>query len=48
MTDSVAVVAKKLKEQLVLLKDKRAILRAPELRNLYGQIKNVPAEQKRA
>lgn len=48
MTDSIAKVAQKLKAQLAVLVDKRAILRAPELRALYAEIKNVPTAQKAA
>jgi len=48
MTDNIAEVAKKLKSQLAVLKDKRAILRSPELRDLYSKIKDIPADQKRA
>jgi len=44
----IAKVAEKLKQQLEQLKDKRAILRAPELRDLYGKIKDVSADEKRA
>lgn len=33
-------------QKLEQLDDKRAILRAPELRNLYGQIKDQPEEQR--
>lgn len=47
MIDQVSEVGKKLKQQLAVLKDKRAILRAPELRDLYGKIKDVPSDQKR-
>ncbi len=48
MTDHIAELGEKLKSQLAVLKDKRAILRAPELRDLYSKIKDVPAEEKRA
>lgn len=47
MIDHVAWVAKKLKSQVAHLKDKRLILRAPELRDLYAKIKDVPVEQRR-
>jgi phenylalanyl-tRNA synthetase alpha chain len=47
MMEEVAKVAEKLKVQLKVLKDKRAILRAPELRKLYSGIKEVPNDQKR-
>lgn len=47
MTDKVTEVGKKLKTQFADLKDKRAILRAPELKELYSQIKNVAPEDRR-
>lgn len=39
-------VSQQLKERFESLADKRDILKAPELRTLYGQIKNLPAEQR--
>lgn len=48
MTDHIGQIADKLKSQLEHLKDKRAILRSPELRDLYAKIKDVPPEEKRA
>lgn len=48
MTDEIAEIGKKLKDQFAVIKDKRAILRAPELRDLYGKIKDIPSGQKRA
>ena len=44
----IAEVAKDLKTQLEKLEDKRTILRAPELRELYGQIAGLPAEERAA
>lgn len=45
---SVTDIAKVLKQRFQTLDDKRAILRAPELKQLYAGIKNVPAEERRA
>lgn len=47
MSDVIAV-GKKLKQQFESLQDKRAILRAPELKQLYGAIKDVPVDDRRA
>jgi phenylalanyl-tRNA synthetase alpha chain len=44
----IAKVAKQLKEKLETIKDKRAILRSPELTSLYDQIKELPAGEARA
>lgn len=48
MTDAIGDVAKQLKARFETLEDKRAILRAPELKQLYGQIKDIPAEERPA
>lgn len=48
MSDAVATVAKTLKERFALLKTKADILKAPELKALYGRMKDLPPEQKRA
>ncbi|HEU5187151.1 MAG TPA: phenylalanine--tRNA ligase subunit alpha [Candidatus Saccharimonadales bacterium] len=45
---SVADTDKLLKQRFQTLDDKRAILRAPELKQLYAGIKNIPAEERRA
>lgn len=42
----IADVAKTLKHQLESLEDKRSILRAPELRALYAEIKDIPDRDK--
>ena len=42
----VAAAAEQLKTQFDSLEDKRAILRAPELRTLFGRIKDAPADQR--
>lgn len=47
MTDKITEVSKKLKSQFADLPDKRAILRAPELKGLYNELKNVAPEQRR-
>lgn len=44
----VAVAAEQLKIQFEQLKDKQAILRAPELKELYGKIKDLPPEDRKA
>lgn len=44
----IAAVAKQLKKQFDGLKDKKAILRAPELKGLFADIKNVPADKRSA
>ncbi len=42
----IAEVQEKLRTQFVALDDKRAILRAPEIKNLYSEIKNQPEDKK--
>ncbi len=44
----VAAVADSLKQQFASLTDKKAILRAPELKQLYGTIKDLPAADRKA
>lgn len=44
----VAAIAKQLKEKLASTKDKRSIMRAPELTALYGHLKILPAGEARA
>lgn len=42
----IAEVADTLKKQFDQLEDKQAILRAPEIKQLYSQIKDIPADQR--
>lgn len=48
MSATVTNVAKILKERFIRLDAKADILKAPELKELYGQVKDLPADQKRA
>lgn len=47
MSNKITDVSHKLKAQFAKLDDKRAILRAPELKALYAEIPNLPANQRR-
>ena len=46
--EQIETVKQELLERLKTLDDKKQILRAPELRTLYGAIKNQPADQRAA
>ncbi len=48
MDNHIADVGRALKQRLQTLKNKRDILRAPELRQLYGGMKDVPAKERPA
>lgn len=47
MTDSIAEVATTLRQRLGELENPRDILKAPELKDLYANIKSIPAEERR-
>lgn len=48
MNPHIAKAAAELKKQFQTLTDKRDILKAPELRGLYGKIKDIPAKERPA
>jgi phenylalanyl-tRNA synthetase alpha chain len=48
MMDKIAAIAEVLKSRFETLADKRAILRAPELKTLFAGMKDVPADGRRA
>lgn len=48
MSSAIEPIRKQLLERLETLEDKKQILRAPELRELYGQIKEQPEEERAA
>lgn len=48
MSDTISQISEKLKARLKTTQDKRAVLRAPELKQLYANIKNVDPAKRRA